>query len=276
VKQPLQRVTVEAAAKVNLGWRVGPVREDGFHDVDGVIQTITLHDRVEIVRADHMSVVVPGFPELERDNLVLRAAECLRGVMRHEPTGVRITIEKRIPVAAGLGGGSADAAATLVGLNALWGAGLSARRLVDLGASIGSDVPPLLLGGLVRVTGRGEVVSRIGESPDHHYVLGVTSEPISAADAYRVFDRIGGEPPASRGEFHNDLEAAACELLPALGANVGTMREAAGVAFVSGSGPTVVGITDDPEAVANEVRDVFDDVIVAAPSAWGVRLHLSS
>ncbi len=274
MRRPLQRAVVDAAATVNLGWRVGAVREDGFHPVEGMTQTITLADRVEIAQAAETSVHVPGHPELERDNLVMAALEAIAGRMKQEPTHVRITIDKRIPVAAGLGGGSADAAAALVGLNALWRAGLSARDLVGLGASIGSDIPPLLMGGLVRVAGRGEIVHRAEEPADLHFVLGVTDAPVSAADAYRTFDRVGGGEVSTA--FHNDLEAAACELLPGLRDRLAAMREAARAAFVSGSGPTVVGITDDPDEVADAVRDVFDDVLVARPTTWGVRLHLGS
>jgi 4-diphosphocytidyl-2-C-methyl-D-erythritol kinase len=285
VKRPLRRVAVEGAGKVNLGLRVGPRRDDGYHDVEGLLQTIDIADRLEITTvdgADLVSVAVPGHPDLDGpENLAAIAARRLAGAMKAGganggPTAVRIEISKRLPVAAGLAGGSADAAAALVGLNALWGAGLPARDLVQLGASIGSDVPALLVGGLVRIGGRGERVQRAGEPADTVYVLGVTAAPIAAADAYAAFDRIGGRDERASSELHNDLEAAACDLMPGLADKIGAMRDAAGVAFVSGSGPTVVGVAapDAAAAVAEQVRPAFDDVLLTRPTTWGVRLHI--
>lgn len=285
------RVTALAAAKVNMGWRVGARRPDGYHDVCGVIQTISLQDRLELECDDDAApgdggvvVDVDGAPlrlragdrDLEtEDNLVVRAAMAI--AERGAPRPTTIDVAKSIPVAAGLGGGSADAAATLVALNVLWGARLPARELVTMGAEVGSDVPALVLGGLVHVSGRGERVRRMGETGGYAFVLGVGSEQVSAAVAYETFDRVGGTEPSA---LHaNDLEAAAYAIVPSLADRVEAMRDAAGVAFVTGSGPTVVGVTAAPEgaeAVADRVRRRFDEVFVATPTDWGVRLVMGT
>jgi len=273
----LRRVEAFASAKVNLGWRVGPVREDGYHDVSGALQTISLRDRLvfEVSSGEGVRVVVPGHPDLEGEsNLVDAAARVI--AERVDPIATTVTIEKHIPVAAGLGGGSADAAAALLAFNVLWGAELSARKLVELGATIGSDVPALLIGGLVHASGRGERVKRIGSTSGYSIVLGITDGAISTADAYRVFDTMPEVAPTSW--VHNDLEGAACALFPGLHEKVDAMREAAGVAFVSGSGPTVVGLveTRDVDGTAERVRSAFDRVEIAEPTESGVQLRLPS
>jgi 4-diphosphocytidyl-2-C-methyl-D-erythritol kinase len=240
----LLRVEVEAAAKVNLGWRVGTRRDDGFHEVDGEIQTISLTDRLEFISGEP-GFEVPGHPELATDdNLVLIASRAIAEQVSVAP-GVRIVLHKSIPIAAGLGGGSADAAAALVGLNALWKAGLTAKRLVEIGATIGSDVPPILVGGRVHVSGRGEKVRSVDAADDRWFVIGEGAEHVSASDAYDAFDRIG--PGERTDEMHNDLEAAACSLVPGLAERVEAMGAETDAAFVSGSGPTVIGVVRDRE-----------------------------
>jgi 4-diphosphocytidyl-2-C-methyl-D-erythritol kinase len=220
---------------------------------------------------------VPGHPELENDeNLVCRVAGALIDRLGEVPP-TTITLHKAIPIAAGLGGGSADAAATLVGLNALWSAGLAPKQLVEIGASISSDVPAILVGGLVHASGRGERVRNVGSFDDGWLVIGAGAEHVSAADAYAVFDRIGSV--RSDAWAANDLEGAACELVPGLRDRIDAMREVAHTAFVSGSGPTVIGVMDDEAAAtraAGQIREHFADVLLAQPSPWGVRLTLRS
>jgi 4-diphosphocytidyl-2-C-methyl-D-erythritol kinase len=276
---------VHGAAKVNVGWRVGPRRDDGYHDVDGLIQTITLADRIEIVtkrRPGDLTVVVPKYPELAgSSNLVDRAARLLAERVG-EPPETEVLVHKQIPIAAGLGGGSADAAATLVGLNVAWRAGLDVRQLLELGSRIGSDVPAMMAGGLVAVAGRGERTRSIGSFDDGWVVLGVGAEQASTATVYELFDQTGARPSTSDGAgaiHHNDLELAACELVPGLGDRVDAMRAAAGIAFVSGSGPTVVGVAATERrahAIAECVAPEFVDVLIAQPCAWGVRLVIAT
>jgi 4-diphosphocytidyl-2-C-methyl-D-erythritol kinase len=276
--QPLRAVVVEGSAKINLGWRVGVRREDGYHDVYGLIQTISLRDRLEISPMNEdddaplVTLDVPDHPDLATsDNLVVKAAEALADRGRSRP--VRVVLRKSIPVAAGLGGGSADAAAALVALNVLWSARLTPAALLQIAAGVGSDVPAIVRGGLVRVAGRGERTGDAGPPHSGHVVLGVTATPVAAADVYAAFDRVGGG--AAADETHNDLERAACDLVPGLAERVGAMREVADAAFVSGSGPTVVGLVATQaaaERAAAAVEGVFDRVLLASPSSWGVRL----
>lgn len=279
---PPRQVIVHAAAKVNVGWRVGPRREDGYHEVGGLIQTITLADRIEIVterRPGGLTVVVPKHPELEGPNLVHAAARAL-GERVDEPAETMIVVHKQIPVAAGLGGGSADAAGALVGLSVAWGARVGVRELLELGSRIGSDVPPIMVGGLVAVSGRGEQTRSVGSFTDGWLVLGVGAERASTATVYELFDQTGAEPPRGGGALsQNDLELAACELVPGLRDRVALMREAAGVAFVSGSGPTVVGVATtkaDADAISARVAPAFREVLLAQPCAWGVRLSVGT
>jgi 4-diphosphocytidyl-2-C-methyl-D-erythritol kinase len=278
---PPRRVDVWGAAKVNIGWRVGSARPDGFHDVCGLIHTTSLTDHLEVFVDEGgdgpVRVLVPGHPDLEGpSNLVARAAETLAARAKDVPP-TTVVVHKSIPVAAGLGGGSADAAAALVGLNTVWGAGCTARQLLDLGAGLGSDVPAILLGGFVHASGRGEVVRSIGSATAGCFVLGFGEEAVAARDAYERIDDIGGSEPMNGLLHHNDLEAAALTLVPGLEGRLDAMRRAAGVAFVSGSGPSVVGVVAD-EAHARDVvarvRDTFSDVVVARPSDWGVRLRV--
>ncbi len=276
--RPLARVQVECAAKVNIGWHVGRRRDDGYHEVFGLMHTISLVDRLEITRAegDGLRLKVPGHPELENEsNLVHAAVEALGDV---SPPPTSVVVHKAIPVGAGLGGGSADAAGALVGLNALWGTGVRPRRLADLAATIGSDVPGILMGGLVHASGRGERVRNVGAFDEGWLVLGVCDEQVSAKAAYERFDALAeGAEPAEL--HHNDLERAACELVHGLRERLAAMRAHSGVAFVSGSGPTVVGVCADEahaRGVAANMRDRFAAVHVARPIPWGVRLTLSS
>jgi len=279
-----RRVDAWGAAKVNIGWRVGSARPDGYHEVCGLLHTISLTDYLEIVADDEggdlpVRVVVPGHSALEGPvNLVAQAAAVLAERCKPRPT--TIVVHKSIPIAAGLGGGSADAAAALVGLNTLWGAGRSARDLLRIGADVGSDVPGVLLGGLVHVSGRGEVVRNVGGASAGWFVLGVGDEHLATADAYAALDDIrrGDDGPSGVTSWHaNELEAAACSLVGDLGRRLDAMRRAAGVAFVAGSGPTVVGVAAD-EAHARDVvarvRDTFTDVLVAQPIDWGVRVKV--
>jgi 4-diphosphocytidyl-2-C-methyl-D-erythritol kinase len=284
-RRPPRVLQVEAAAKVNVGWRVGPRREDGYHDVSGLLQTIDLSDRLEIAVEDEpgpLTVVVPGRPELEHPaNLVHRAAAAVAERLADDPPATMIVLHKAIPVAAGLGGGSADAGATLVALSVAWGANLAVRELLDLGSRIGSDVPAIMVGGLVSVSGRGERVRGIGSFDDGWVVLGVGAEEAATATVYDLFDQTGAQPPATTADAlaHNDLELAACELVPTLRERIDVMRKAAGVAFVSGSGPTVVGVATNEGAardIASGVSGAFDDVLVARPCAWGVRLQMGT
>ena len=245
-----------AHAKVNLSLEVLGTRPDGYHELRSVVAEIPLHDDVELEDAPAGEVTVemtgdgmeaPRVPCEE--NLAVRAARALAaaaGVSR----GVRIRIVKRIPAGAGLGGGSADAAAVLNGLNEMWGLGLPKERLCAIGAEVGSDVPALVLGGMVLMEGRGERVRRArGARPTtggsrscatepewSQFVLRIP--PVNASTA-RVYAEFCEE---DRGKFRNDLQPAACRLYPIIAETIAEM-EAEGLEDVqmTGSGSAVFG-----------------------------------
>ena len=242
-----------AHAKVNLTLEVLGMRPDGYHELRSVVTTIPLHDDVELLDAPAGEITVemsgdgmevPHVPCEE--NLAVRAARALAaaaGVSR----GVHIRIVKRIPVGAGLGGGSADAAAVLNGLNELWGMGLPKERLCEIGAEVGSDVPALVLGGMVLMEGRGERVRALLQRArrplsqsvgpfDDNFVLRVPPIYASTARVYAEFR------PEDCGKFRNDLQPAACRLYPAIAETIAEMEaEGLGDVQMTGSGSAVFG-----------------------------------
>ena len=269
-------VTVRAPAKINLQLAVGPLRDDGYHDLVTVFQAVSLYDEVTaaIVDGPGEDVVgvsgegadsVPAGP----DNLALRAATALAQVAGLSPDPGRhleITIRKRIPVAAGLAGGSADAAAALVACNELWQAGLSLGQLSGIAAGVGSDVAFALLGGTAVGQGRGEQLSPALASGEYHWVLAVADGQLSTPAVYQALDRLrasasvpgaatgpdaldnalmtalrSGEPTAVGPALSNDLQAAALSLFPALRKTLNAGQELGALgAIVAGSGPTCV------------------------------------
>ena len=231
---------VEAHAKVNLTLEILGVRPDGYHDLRSVVVPIPLHDDVEILTAPDGEIstgAIDGVPP--ESNLVVWAARVLAeatGCRR----GARIRVTKRIPMGAGLGGGSADAAAVINGLNGVWNLNLPVERLCEIGAAVGSDVPALVLGGPVLMEGRGERVSRMEWA-----ALGVRIEDLvlhvppvfsSTAEVYREFRE------TDRGLCENDLQPAACRLHPEIAAALDALR-GRGLTGVrmSGSGSAVFG-----------------------------------
>jgi 4-diphosphocytidyl-2-C-methyl-D-erythritol kinase len=183
-------------AKVNLQLSVGPPRADGYHDLVTVFHALALFDEVTVAPAETDGVRVSGegaaSVPLGRDNLAARAVAALTDAVgagcRDEP-GVAIEIRKRIPVAAGLAGGSADAAAALVACNELWGTGLSQQELAEVAGRVGSDVAFALLGGTAIGLGRGEQVTPALVSGTYHWVLAFATEQLSTAAVYAACDR---------------------------------------------------------------------------------------
>lgn len=264
-------VRVEAPAKVNLFLRVLGRRPDGYHDLETLIAPIELSDRLEIhAHSDPaefntlaLSLEVTGDPELvhgvplDDSNLVLRAARSLA-----DAVGARgfadITLEKRVPAAAGLGGGSSDAAATLRALNDLWECRLDDDALRGVGEAVGSDVPALLLGGPGVARGRGE---RVESVPLPTLKLALTTFPfgVSTADAFRWWDEEGeptgpdpepllaavreGHSAALANRLYNDLEDAVIRRRPCIGRAKERLLDAGATAVVMcGSGPTLAAL----------------------------------
>ena len=270
-------VTVRAPAKINLQLAVGPRCDDGYHDLVTVFQAISLYDDVTVSEADgpgdrvvtsgEGAAAVPGGP----DNLALKAAGALAraaGLPRDATGPIEVTIRKRIPVAAGLAGGSADAAAALIACNELWDAGLSHERLSQIAADVGSDVAFALLGGTAVGLGRGERLTPALASGQYHWVLAVADGGLSTPEVYAALDRLrgaagdqepeldhalmgalrSGEPAAVGRALTNDLERAAISLFPALRKTLAAGRELGALAaIVAGSGPTCVFLAASAE-----------------------------
>jgi 4-diphosphocytidyl-2-C-methyl-D-erythritol kinase len=260
-------VTVRVPAKLNLQLAVGPPRADGYHDLVTVFHAVALFDEVTVEPAERDTVTVTGegastVPH-DGDNLALRAVAALRKRVRggNRTVGVRVSIAKRIPVAAGLAGGSADAAAALVAANELWAAGLTPQRLAEVAATIGSDVAFALLGGTAVGRGRGErLTPALAPATQYHWVLAFAEGQLSTPKVYAALDRLrsggsGGSPPridtalmtalrsgdaARLGRaLSNDLQPAALSLYPALRKTLAAGLELGALgALLAGSGPT--------------------------------------
>jgi 4-diphosphocytidyl-2-C-methyl-D-erythritol kinase len=268
---------------VNLALEVLAKRPDGYHEIATVMQTVDLSDRLTLDDADTPELLTsaPGVTT-DATNLALRAAVALReaaGVDR----GVRITLDKRIPVAAGLGGGSADAAAVLLGLNRLWGLRWPGARLAEVAVTLGMDVPFFLRGGAALATGRGDVLEpvaggglalvlvnpRFGSSTVEAYRR-VTPDMLT--DGRRVKDMVKAleSRRAARvaASLYNGLEAAVAPLHPEIG-RIRAAALAAGAlgAVMSGSGPTVVGVARSFE----HARQLRARLARASWTCWAVR-----
>ncbi len=270
-------MTVRVPAKVNLQLAVGPVRADGYHSLVTVFHAVSLFDEVTVAAAAKTTIAVTGedaaVVPADRSNLAWQAASALAKASGQRGAAVRIEISKRIPVAAGLAGGSADAAATLVACNELWQAGLSSRDLAELAATLGSDVPFALVGGTAVGRGRGEQLTPALAAGTYHWALAFGQEGLSTAQVYATCDRLRaaraaagdqplpGEPelshplmtalrsgdPAHVGPLlANDLQPAALSLQPALRRALAAGREHGALgAIVSGSGPTCAFLARD-------------------------------
>lgn len=261
-------VRVRAPAKINLTLRVGRPRPDGFHPLATVYQAISLYEEVVAAPADpgviEVRVTGEGADQVPVDdrNLAYRAARLLARRMAERP-GVSLVINKSVPVAAGLAGGSADAAATLLACSVLWELDLDHRALLPLAAELGSDVPFALLGGTAVGSGRGESVAPALARGSYHWVLAFADRGLSTPAVYRRYDELGptppdpfevpaglmnalrsGDPEQLGAQLINDLQAPAVDLMPSLRKLLAAAEEyqALGV-VVSGSGPTVAFLT---------------------------------
>ena len=180
----------EACAKLNLTLYVGNKREDGFHSVSTVMQSVSLFDTVTVEKAEKITVECDGGVPGGRDNICFKAAELFfenAGIFG----GARITVEKHIPSPGGLGGGSADAAAVLLLLNKLYGEPVSFDKLISSAAALGSDVPFCLVGGTAKVQGRGEKVKAVKPLPECTVLIAKKGEKLSTGEMYRLLD---GDP----------------------------------------------------------------------------------
>jgi 4-diphosphocytidyl-2-C-methyl-D-erythritol kinase len=283
-------VRVKAPGKVNVSLEVGPLRPDGYHSVASVYLAVSLYEEVaatstespgisvSLSRASTVDLDAADIP-LDGNNLAYKAAAIMADVSER-PTGVHLEITKRVPVAGGMGGGSADAAATLLACDALWNSGLSREELAHLAAELGADVPFSLLGGTAVGLGVGDELSPALAKAQTHWVLVTADYGLPTPEVYRTLDRLreaggiraaeptgvdpkiltalrGGDAEALSRVLVNDLQRASIELAPALRDTLGIGESHGAIAgIVSGSGPTVALLADDPVAAEGLAADL--------------------
>lgn len=299
-------VHVRAPGKINVYLGVGGRHDDGYHALATVFQAVSLYEDVIARDADDFSITVTGVEDdgsvpLDDRNLAMRAAKLLATATDH-PGGVALQIRKSVPVAGGMGGGSADAAAALIACDALWGTGLSAARLHDLAARLGADVPFALHGGTAVGTGRGDQLNPALARGRFDWLLVTSDEGLSTPAVYTRLDELreqegalADDPPLSldvpipvlqalrtgdawqlADALHNDLQAAALDLRPDLAQTI-ERGVAAGAlhGLVSGSGPTVALLCADPEtaqAVQTALREDGLDPLHVHGAVPGARI----
>ncbi|TPW75684.1 4-(cytidine 5'-diphospho)-2-C-methyl-D-erythritol kinase [Schumannella soli] len=272
-------VRAKAPGKVNVFLRVGAIQDDGYHDVAIAYQALSLSEEVRVRHADDFRVSVSGTVELGRvptdeSNIAVKAAKLLAEHTGYTG-GVAIDIDKRVPVTGGMGGGSADAAATLIACDALWGTDISRDDLFALARQLGADVPFALTGGTAIGTGRGDELSPALAKGGYEWVLALADFGLSTPAVYAELDRHreqhageirpadprpsvdadvlqalrAGDPHMLAEVLHNDLQAAALHLEPSLG-RVLELGESNGAlaGIVSGSGPTVAFLAADRDS----------------------------
>jgi len=304
-------VTVRAPAKINLALAVGPLRADGYHELATVFHAVAVFDDLiahEGEPGEGISIVIDG-PRTEQvptdgSNLAVRAARLLAERVGLDPSDapVRLRLRKGIPVAGGMAGGSADAAAALVACDALWHTGLDREQLHELAAELGSDVPFSLLGGTAIGNGRGERLTPALARGEYHWVVALADHGLSTPAVYAEIDRLraigqvaepdpepqisdalmqalrAGDAQALGASLTNDLQPAACSLDPTLERTLEVGRKVGALGgMVSGSGPTTVFLARDSThaldlAVALTASGVAADVRRAYGPVAGARL----
>ncbi|MFW0786920.1 4-(cytidine 5'-diphospho)-2-C-methyl-D-erythritol kinase [Gordonia sp. CPCC 206044] len=275
-------VTVRVPAKVNLYLAVGPLRDDGYHDLMTVFQALSLHDDVRVSPATELRVATSGEGAgdvpADESNLAAQAViEVGRRVGR--PPKVAIDVVKRIPVAGGMAGGSADAAGALVAVANLWHADLDRDELTEIAAGLGSDVPFALRGGTALGTGRGERLMPILARGEFHWVLALSKTGLSTPAVYRELDRLrdnrsestaeitrpdelmaaltSGDPHVVAPLLRNDLQAAALSLQPTLRRTLRAGVDAGALGgIVSGSGPTCAFLCADATSAVDVAAEL--------------------
>jgi 4-diphosphocytidyl-2-C-methyl-D-erythritol kinase len=297
----MAEVRVIAPAKINLHLEVLGLRTDGYHELAMVMQSLDLADRLRLVNTADASIRLSCDHEdlpLGSDNLIVRAAERLRAWAGLPELGAAVWLEKRIPIGAGLAGGSSDAAATLVGLNELWGLGLAPPALQALAAELGSDVPYCLEGGTRLCFGRGEVLEAMPGDRRPLAVLLVKDPQASVStpwaygrcrdlrsDFYlsresefaerRQALRQGALLAALRGlgplpPLRNDLQRVVADEVPSVAAGLALLHRADGALAVamSGSGPSLFALFDDLEGAQAAQAALAADLAAAALQSW--------
>jgi 4-diphosphocytidyl-2-C-methyl-D-erythritol kinase len=276
-----------APAKINLYLAVGQRRSDGLHEIETVMQSVSLADELIVTPAGAVSLDVepPGSAPEDETNLVVSAVRALAGAAGRTD-GAAIRLVKHIPSGAGLGGGSADAAATLVALNELWSCGISRKALEKIGAGVGADVPFCVRGGTAVGAGAGERIAPLVVGKPLWWVIAMPPGPLSTAEVYEAHDTLGsaarlesdpseladalarGDLERIAGLVRNDLETAAVASMPSMLLVRESLSEAGALGVVmSGSGSAWSGLARD-EAHASEIASA---VRATADRVWVVR-----
>jgi len=309
----MSQVRIRVPGKVNLFLAIRGTRPDGFHELVSILQTVSVYDIVTVELEQTGEAVHPSarrFMELDFSadgpdhlpdgdgNLAVQAARRLMDAVGlgtstvrnagHSPV-TRLHLNKQIPMAAGMAGGSADAAATLAALNALWDAGLDRHALVQLATDLGADVPFCVGGGTALATGIGTATAQVLTRGTYHWVIGIAEDGLSTPEVFRAFDEVGepsavepdavlqalrtGDAEALGAALYNDLEVAAFHLRPSLADAKHAMLDAGALgAIVSGSGPTVMALASDrqdAQAIAAKVESQFARIELALSPAGG-------
>jgi 4-diphosphocytidyl-2-C-methyl-D-erythritol kinase len=262
--------TLKAPAKINWFLRVTGKRRDGYHDIQSLMQRVSLHDSLAFEPSEAIEIVTDTAIPLG-ENLVYRAAVMLKEASGTRG-GARITLRKAIPMAAGLAGGSTDAASALMGLNRLWSLGLPARELSAVASALGSDVPFFLSAPAALVEGRGEIVTPLRLTRPFTLLLAKPPIRVSTRWAYsevkeltKKFNNIkllfqafeAGDIQSVKPLLHNDLEGPVLERHPSVGELKDRMlQEGALLASMSGSGPTVFGVFASRETAERAARAI--------------------
>jgi 4-diphosphocytidyl-2-C-methyl-D-erythritol kinase len=272
-------VHARAPGKINVFLKVGAVMDDGYHDLATAFQAVSLYEDVRASAADGFSVAFTGSIDtsglaMDESNLAIKAARALAKATGYTG-GVHLEIDKNVPIAGGMGGGSADAAATLLACDTLWGTEVSKEELLRIAATLGADVPFAVTGGTAIGTGRGDQLSPALAKGQFHWVLALAEFGMSTPSVYDELDRHrtrhaqdifpaqvqptvdanvlqalrAGDPAMLADTMHNDLQAPALQLAPGLG-RVLELGEANGAlaGILSGSGPTVAFLVPDQDA----------------------------
>ncbi len=276
---PYETVHARAPGKINVFFRVGELQDDGYHEVASAYQAVSLYEDVFAYPADDFSVTFGGSIDTvglatDGSNLAIRAARLLARKTGYRG-GVHLDIEKHVPIAGGMGGGSADAAATLVACDALWGTHVTKDEMLRLGAELGADVPFALMGGTAIGIGRGDQLSQALAQGTFHWVLALTDFGMSTPAVFAELDRQraenvadirpaplaptvdmavlralrAGDPHMLAAAIHNELQPASLALAPELASTL-ELGEASGalVGVVSGSGPTTAFLATDAQS----------------------------
>ena len=301
VREQPASVLVRAPGKVNLSLHVGPVGPDGYHPLVTVFQAVSLYEDVLATASEELTLAVHGpgaeLVPTDESNLALRAA---RAIAEHTGVeqGAHLEITKGVPVAGGMAGGSADAAATLVALDALWGTGLARDELCAIGATLGADVPFALTGHTAVGTGRGDTLTPAMTHGQFHWAFALRSEGLSTPAVFRHFDAItdrdhdmpdgadtelmaalrAGDAPRLGSALSNDLQDSALDLAPDLRETMAAAQAAGALGvIVSGSGPTIAALGRSRQhalaiAAALTVADVCQSVVCASGPVPGARV----